>query len=158
MTRDFFPLKTAIWADDEFRALRPQQQHAYFLIGSQGPITACGVFPLPVRRLTKMAAGLTTDYLQAQVDLLAQARFMVVDWDTDELLIRSYMRHDGLLKMGDRPAKRIARDFPLIESGRISDAVLDELRRLFQESPKFPGWKGIRSESPDLADMIEKPA
>ena len=154
MPREYMPYYASTWNDPQWRDLTVAQQQAYSMIGSQGNISACGVLDVPLRRLTKLAADLTVESLQQQIDVLARRRFLVVD-DTGEILVRSYIRHDGLLKMGTRPAKQIARHWHMIDSRTISRAVVTELRRLYREDPKLPGWAGIRDEDADLFDQIE---
>lgn len=153
MSRDFAPIYTSIWNDDDFRALLPQQQHMYFLLISQHKISYCGVLDWLPSRLTRLAAGITRPYIDTHVNALADAGYLILDPETAELLVRSFIRWDGLIKM-ERPAKAIAKDWRGITSDTIRNAVLTELRRVYTDNPDHAGWIGIRKQDPDLLALI----
>lgn len=157
MARNYFALHVAIWNDDDFKRLTRNLQQTYFLIASQPKLTPCGVLDYIPRRMRGLAADLTPDELDRDVRALCATRprpYLILDDDTSELLVRSLVRYDELLKM-ERPAKSIASDWDVILSPTIKHAVALELRRRHLEEPDLKGWKGIEAANPELWSLIE---
>lgn len=152
MARDHARLKVKIWDNKDFLALRWADQHAYLMLTSSPRLTYCGVLTFVPALFEDNAPDLTPAKLRASVAALAAARFVVHDDRTQELLIRSYVRHDGVLdriNMG----KACGSAFELVASSRIREAIGDELRRLMADSPGLPGWKGLAVTSPTAHAM-----
>lgn len=95
MARSYARIMTAIWRNREFRALRSSPQRTYLLLVTQPDITAVGLLPLTVRRWADMAVDTTTADLERDLRLLESGRFIAVDRDTEELLVRSFVKWDG---------------------------------------------------------------
>lgn len=157
MARDHARIKVAIWADPEFRALGWQQQYAFFMLLSQPRVSYCGVLEYLPRRYASMAADLTVDEVEKSIGGLQEKRFVLLDQDTEELLIRSYVRHDELLKMAN-PAKAMAKDYAQVLSAGHRDAILGELQRAYVDAPQMKGWEGINDVAPGLFDQVTRTA
>jgi hypothetical protein len=125
MARSYANIFTAIWRDKEFRSLLDADQKMYFLLISQPDITAVGALPLTVGRWAACAADTTPESVRRSLDNLAGARFIGMDFETEELLVRTFVRHDG--GYGNR--KRV----PVIRraAGEVVSARLT--RMLFEE-------------------------
>lgn len=146
MARDHARIKVDIW-DGDFTALRTTEQHAYFLLASNRGLSRCGVLDYIPSRFLDLAADLTTSRFKAAVTGLRAKRFVVIDDHTQELLVRSYVRHDGVLdrlNMG----KATGTAFEAVVSDLIRHAIGDELARLMREKPDLEGWKGLAMTSP----------
>jgi hypothetical protein len=138
MARDHGRIRHAIWANDDFRALPEAAQRAYMLAVTQPDLSFAGVVPFTLRRWTRLASDSTPAALREAFRLLEQApSFVIIDEDTEELLLRSFLRNDGIL---DSPnvAKASVKAFRDIHSPMIRDAWLLELHRLAAEVPR-PG-------------------
>jgi hypothetical protein len=98
MARGHGRILTLIWEDADFLALTQEQQRLYLFLISQPNLNHAGLLPLTLRRWARKAAGLTPAELDAHLAALAAARFIVLDEDTEELLIRSFVRNDGVWK------------------------------------------------------------
>lgn len=134
MSRNYAQIFTAIWRDPDFIALSRPRQQAYFLLVTQPNISAAGVLPLTVRRWTKLSADTTTAELLADIAHLHRVGMVVVDEDTEELLVRSFVRHDnGYRNPRRQPSIRDAATD--IESPRLRRVLARELVRL-----ECPGW------------------
>lgn len=96
--RAFAQLYTRIWSDEDFRMRSAAAQRMYMLLLSQPQLTYCGTIPLTLRRWAKCAPDTTPDDIRAALDELAEHRFVVIDEDTDELLVRTFIRNDELWK------------------------------------------------------------
>lgn len=95
MAREYARIMTAIWKNAEFRALGEASQRMYLFLVTQEDISAAGVLPLRLRRWSQAATDSTPDRLAQALKVLEAGRFIAVDWDVEELLIRSFIRWDG---------------------------------------------------------------
>lgn len=146
MARDHARIKVDIW-DGDFTSLKVVEQHAYFLLASNRGLSRCGVLDYIPSRFLNLSADLTLAKFRNAVNGLRAKRFVVVDDHTQELLVRSYVRHDGVLdrlNMG----KATGTAFEAVVSVVIRNAIGDELARLMREKPGLEGWKGLSITSP----------
>lgn len=95
MARSYARIMTAIWKNAEFRALRAGAQRVYVLLVTQDNISAAGTLPLTVRRWAEMAADTSIQDINRELSELAARRFIAVDYATEEVLVRSFVRWDG---------------------------------------------------------------
>jgi hypothetical protein len=95
MARSYARLITAIWRNSEFRALDGGSQRVYMLLVTQPNISAAGTLPLTVRRWAEMATDTTVADINRALTVLAAGRFIGLDYSTEEVLVRSFVRWDG---------------------------------------------------------------
>jgi hypothetical protein len=98
MARDHGRIMCSIWEDHEFLKLDAAVQRTYFMFISEPSISNAGVVMLTLRRWANLAPDTPIEVLERHVQILAECRFVVVDWDTEELLVRSFIRNDGVAK------------------------------------------------------------
>jgi hypothetical protein len=125
------------WQDDEWRSLDRDAQHAYWLLLSQATITLAGTMPLQMTKWSKMYADGTPDGLARSLALLDERCFIVVDHDTEELLIRTLMRNDTLRNPSFKTQLGAIRHALKVESHCIRLVLADEMERgidLFTET------------------------
>lgn len=145
MARSYARIMTAIWRNREFRALPSSPQRTYLLLVTQPDITAVGLLPLTVRRWADMAADTTTADLERDLRMLESGRFIAVDRDTEELLVRSFVKWDGGYNNRNRR--------PVIEAaaGEVTSESL--FRTLGLEFARLglpiPAWHGPADAPPD---------
>ncbi|WP_157374913.1 hypothetical protein [Arthrobacter alpinus] len=91
-------------------------------------------------RLAAMSPDTTASDIHDDAMALQAARFIYVDEQTEEVLIRSFLRHDGLLK---QPKLSIAmvNAFGGIASSEIQQIITFELQRLRAE---YPTWSAFQ--------------
>lgn len=152
MARDHARIKTSIWDDPDFLALRVGEQHAYFLLVSSLGLSRCGVITYIPARYDHLASDLTTAKIRKAVEGLRDSRFAVVDERTQELLIRSYVRHDGVLDRVNM-GKATGTAFEAVVSPRIKEAIGEEMARLMKDRPDLLGWEGLAVTSPTAHAM-----
>lgn len=129
MARSHGRIFTSIWNDADFIALNPREQRLYLFLLSQPDLSQAGLLPLRVRRWAKKAADLLVDDLLDDLAALEDARFIVTDEDTEELLLRTFVRNDGVYKQ-PKVMLRMREDARLIESPNLRAAFRAELDRL----------------------------
>lgn len=89
-------LLRSIWRDKDFTGLPASAQRTYLMLISQPDISPCGVLPLLVARWATLAPDTDADSVRADLEVLAEAAFVVFDDDTLELWVRGYMKVDEL--------------------------------------------------------------
>ncbi|NRQ40866.1 hypothetical protein HII36_55040 [Nonomuraea sp. NN258] len=158
MAREEARLFTRIWRDEHFRALTANAQRQFLFLLSQDDLTYAGTLALRERRWANTAAGLTiADVRDGLAELAKPApsnpsanpsgnpstnpsanpagnppgsrSFVVIDENTEELLVRSLIRLDGVWKIPNLmlSARRAAE---LVESAQIRAVLLHELHRI----------------------------
>ena len=145
MAREFVRLLTSIWDDPEWLALTCQQQTVYVAAITSPDLSWCGVVPYIPKRLAMFSTDLTERRVAAAVADLEKPRMFVLDRTTDELLVRSYVRHDGLLKKPNI-ARAMEKALVRVHSGVIRAAVIAELGRAYAEDPGMPCWNAMSAE------------
>ena len=129
MARGHGRILTSIWEDADFLTLTQEQQRLYLFLISQPNLNHAGLLPLTLRRWSRKAAGLTPTALDVLLSDLDQARFIVVDDDTEELLIRSFVRNDGVWKQPKVMGAMVSGAME-ISSHRLQAALLSEVDRI----------------------------
>ena len=148
MARSEARLVVSIWDDPDFLALSPTAQRLFMFLISQPDLAHDGVIALRERRWSKKAAGLSVAQIEADLDELSTARFTVVDADTEELLIRSFIRRDKVYRQPN--VLRAAADhLATVSSRTIKQAVAAELLRV-QSADDIP-----EGSKPVLDGMLE---
>lgn len=152
MARDHARIYLSIWDDPDFLALPSREQHVYFVLMSNRGLSRCGVLNYIPSRFEHLAPDLTPARLKAAVKALAAARFVVVDERTQELLVRAYVRHDGVLDRVNM-GKATGTAFEGVVSTDVRHVIGAELARLMKERPDLPGWEGLAIASPTAHAM-----
>lgn len=125
MARSHARIHVSIWHNDDFRALSAESQRVYFLILSQPTLTWAGVAPYTPKRWARLAANTTATRVVKAVGELASRRFLVVDEETEEVWVRTFVRWDGVLTQPN-VMKAMLADLGAIASHTIREAFLEE--------------------------------
>lgn len=151
MARDHARMKCSMWNEHEWRALPIAAQHAYQMLAQHEKLSYCGVLTYAPSVLAELALDATEPKIKRAVKQLEAARYVITDRRTHELLVRSYVRHDGVmdrLNMGKATATALAR----VVSPNLRDAVIAELARHMVDHPDLSGWVGFQSVLPNEYD------
>lgn len=143
---------STIWDDLDWRKLDQAAQHTYWMLSSNKDISYCGMLDFVPARYLDCVAGLTEAKFKASVRLLEKRRYIVVDRKTQELLVRSFIRHDKILarrNIGNACARALGK----VHSQPIREVVLHELARLYFEDSTREGWAGFKDFDPMAFDM-----
>lgn len=162
MAREVANVQTSLWGNPEWKGLGVVEQWLYLHLMSHPTLSYAGVADWLPKRFAASSAGLTAEQVVAAAMKLQEARFVYVSEATDEILIRSFLRHDGLLKQ-PRLSVSMVNAFAAIASLDIQKIVVNELQKLSRE---FPQWKAFESdkvqvilkyEGADMADVLPMP-
>jgi hypothetical protein len=129
MARDHARVLTRIWSDRGFRGLTAHEQRAYFVVLSEQSLSYCGVAPLTIRRWAQQARDTPERALRKTLEALHDARYLVVDHATEEVLVRSYMRGDRVMRLPN-VAKAARAAYDAVQSPVLRAHVLIELHRI----------------------------
>jgi hypothetical protein len=129
MARGHGRILTSIWEDNDFLALDEREQRLYLFLISQPNLNHAGLLDLTLRRWARKSRGLTVAELEKRIGTLEEARFIVVDDDTEELLIRSFVRNDGVWRMPKVMGAMVSGALE-ISSKRLQRALLEEMDRV----------------------------
>lgn len=140
MSREYARIKVAIWTDLDFRDLTAAAQHLYFMLLTSPSLSLAGVADWRPRRIAAMCSGWTVQDVEAAASELEAARYVLVDEDTEEVLVRSFVRHDRVL-LKPNVAASMVKDAGRIASRRLLEAVAVEVARVASETPEAAGVK-----------------
>jgi hypothetical protein len=139
-------LRTDIWDDDDFLARPGREQLAYIFFISQPDISHCGVLSLRLKRWAKKLKY-TTELLDGVLTGLSETRFIVVDYDEEELLVRSYLRNDNVCK-NFKVLKAAESSLKHVASKPIREVIANEIERALHDGLFTP------STRPTLLEML----
>jgi hypothetical protein len=151
VARSYGLLKSSVWeSGSDFRTLGPLAQWAYTMLLSQPQISNLGILPYTPTRWIRLAAGLTLDAFQQALAELAAGRFVIVDEDAGEVLVRTFVKHD---KVWAQP-RLVANARTLIdsvESRPIYDYLVDRHPWLVQawDKQQIHDFETPRSTAPE---------
>lgn len=130
MSRNYATFATSIWRPgDHFGALTDNAQRVYFMLATQSDISAAGVLSLNVRRWAGRSADGSKEKVIAGLQELASQRFIAYDYDSEELLIRTFVKWDG--GYGNRKRKPvIERAVREVESPVLRKILAEELAKV----------------------------
>lgn len=135
MARDHARLFTRIWSDPAWRKLTAAQQRAYTQVLSDPSLTYCGVTSVTMKRWALQSVDTPERLLRKAFDGLAEARWLVFDWDTEEVLVRSFIRNDKVLCVPN-VAKSAYAAYQAVLSPVIRAEVLVEVHRIRKGHPE----------------------
>lgn len=138
--RDYAQVHLSIWGDDNFRDLTPAAQHLYLVLLTAPGLTYAGVDEWHPGRIAARAAGWTPDDVRDAAAELIHHLFIVVDEDTGEYLIRTFIRHDGLMKQRNLGVS-MAKARALVSSRGIRGVIVHELKALHDARPELAAFK-----------------
>lgn len=152
MARDRANINTNIWTDTHWRQLTRDQQWLYKLILTHPELSYAGVSDWRPGRLMQFSAGTSRQEIERIGAELQAERFILIDDDTEEVLIRSFLRHDGLLK-NPKITISMVNAYGAIASNNIREAFIFELKRLHDEQPELKAF-----ESEKVLALLKNPS
>jgi hypothetical protein len=145
VAREFVRLLTSIHEDPDWLGMTSQQHDVYVALMTSQDLSWCGVMPYIPKRLARFSADLTERRVIGALSELENLRMVIVDRSTEELLVRTYIRHDGLLKKPNI-ARAMEKALVRVHSGDIRAAIIQELGRVYLDDPGMPCWDALSAE------------
>lgn len=153
MARNYAKVHTNIWSDEDFKSLDRDLQHMYFVLLSQPRLGLSGLLDYFPQRLANASYSLTIDDVETAIKTLEERRYVVLDRETSELLVRTFMRNDEVFKTPN-VAIAAVREYAEVMSQKVRDALETELVRCRQMWPNEDLWKRIGQDNPALAKRV----
>lgn len=129
MARDHGRVLCRIWTDAKFLARSEPAQRLYLLLLSQPTVNNAGVQPLLIGKWARKGPTGDIEGIQKSLRELEEHDYVVTDHETEELLIRSYIRNDGGMKHR-YIMKNALGCAKAVESPVLRSVLARELRRL----------------------------
>jgi hypothetical protein len=137
-------INEGLWRKDrDFQKLPRSAQCTYCQVLSQKDLDTAGGLTLHLELMAKGCEELTTEQLLADLAILEERRFIFVDYNTDELLVRSYARLVSGNTTRNLAWKSVPKNARMIASPKLRRELAVELRRL------------RRRDATELADEID---
>lgn len=124
MTRKYAPVLLTMWRDPDFRTLSPEAQRLYVVLLSDPQRSMVGVLPYRPRAWAATCDAVTEDAVVCALGELTVRRYVVADERTDEVLIRTMVKHDP---PRGKAVTAMWRAWQRIESVPLRRAVLAEV-------------------------------
>ncbi len=153
MAREFARLLLSIRDDPGWQALTCLQQSAYCSIIASRDLSWAGVAPNLPSRFAGWSHELTVGRTRLAMDALAAARMIIVDDETDEVLVRTYIRYDGVLAKPNI-TRAMVKAFHAVHSGRLRSSIVTELAALHAQEPGLRGWSHVAQTDDELWEAI----
>lgn len=157
MAREYARVRLNMAEDPEYLDLTVDAQHLYANILLIDPsLSYCGIADWRPVRLTQRAKDLTLDRIMAAAAVLEQARFALFDPDTEEVLVRTLVRNDELLR-NPKMALSVVKAYQGAASRTLRAAVVTELHKARETQSDFSSWTSPMSKDA-LARLLDLPA
>lgn len=157
MPRTHGRIQATIWNDPDFIGLEAGPQRLYLFLLSQPDLSHAGLVPMRVNRWAKKVRHGTRDTVMADLGDLTDTRFLVLDEDTEEVLIRTFVRNDGVYKQ-PKVMLRLREDARQIESPKLRAAFRAELDRLpldeLSDEPPARGGPSTKAQVSAVVDTL----
>ena len=148
MARDHARIRVDIWAKDDWKLLTITQQLVYLALTTSPDLSYCGVLPLIPTRYVDLNTDMTERRFTSAISVLELRKYVVTDTASAELLVRSYIRHDGILKQPN-VTKAMVTALKRVHSRKITRAIEAEIVRLMLDEPDAKGWRGFADVDPE---------
>lgn len=153
MPREHANIRLDMWGDSDWRSLTRDAQWLYELLLTHPDTNRAGVSDWRPGRLAQMCTGTTAADVKRMGTELERKHFIVIDEDSEEVLVRSYVKYDGVLKQPNL-AITMAADWTGVASQRLRGVIAYEVQQLRIRKPELAGWKSEQH----LATLLSSPA
>lgn len=139
--RTFARMENTLLLNDDWVGLSTDAQSLYVTLLIHPNLSMCGVTDWFPKRLSHYSAMNVKDVIAAGRELEG-AGFVVIDEETDEVMIRSFLRHDVPLK-SPKTAVSVDKAYCAVVSRKLRKAIVHEAIRLRAENPDWSGWAKV---------------
>lgn len=139
MARDRASIRIDMWGDGDWRDLPQPAQHLYMLLLSHPKLSYAGVTEWHPGKLAAMTSGVDAGQVVASGAVLESLGFIVVEPSTDEVLVRSFIKHDGLMKQ-PKLVVSMTTAYAAVASRRIQLVIAHEVQKMRDREPDLRAW------------------
>lgn len=157
MARRYARLMVTIWKDDDYKTLGLELQGLYNALLAYPGISWCGVVDYIPKRLMQIDKTLTEDSLWQLLARLHDHSMIAIDQSTDEMLVRTFIKHDEILKQPN-VTKAMAKAIDEVHSDTLRDMIFYELGKLYIQHPDLDGFRHLNDGFGTTMMLIEESA
>ncbi|MGQ7788184.1 hypothetical protein [Nesterenkonia sp. K-15-9-6] len=152
MAREQANLRLDIWTDQDWRDLSASEQWLYMLLLSHPSLSYAGVADWRPGRLAALSGSTGRADVERIGQMLQGKKFILIDEETEEVLVRSFLKHDGVLKQ-PKLSVSMVNAFGEIASVSIRKVIIHELHKV---RDRHPDWRGIQHDR--VVALMDQPA
>lgn len=145
MARKHAQIRVDIWGIGEFRGLGVDAQLLYIRILTDPKLSFVGKLDWRPGKIQQSASDWDAERFWGAAEELAQKHYVVVDAESEEVIIRSFVRNDHVLKQ-PKVAIAATNDYLDIGSDTLRSALVWELRRMQLDFPELACWGDERMQ------------
>lgn len=150
--KDHARVNLDIWNDDSWLDLTPPAQHLYLVLWTSAGLSYCGAGEWKPGKIAQRARGWSGGDVESAGAELSRELFIIIDVDTEEFLLRSWVKHDGLWRTPNM-AVSMANARADLASRTLRGVVVHEVAKIRKAHPDSSSWKRIQ-----VANMLtQKP-
>lgn len=146
MARDRASIRIDMWADQDWRDLPGDAQRLYMQLLSHPTLSYAGVAEWRPGRLAAMASDVTEASIVKAGQMLTERLFVVIDSTTEEVLVRSFVKHDGLMKQ-PKLVVSMTNAYAAVASKSIREVIAFEVQKLHDREPLLNAWSVKQTET-----------
>lgn len=156
MARDHARLKIAIWADSDWRNLPMASQWLYQHLLSAPSLSYAGVADWRPARIAAFTLDGTGELIEKAAHPLEaeEPPLVLIDRETEEALIRTFIRHDGVLGVPN-VAIAAAKAWQGTASEVLRGVIAAEISECYHDDPDLPAFREENASWKWLVPIIE---
>ncbi|WP_378736006.1 hypothetical protein [Nocardia brasiliensis] len=156
MAREFAKLYLSINGDVDFESLTADAQMFYTRVLLAEPtLSYCGIADWRPNRLVRRASDLTLPRILTAAAELEKRRYILIDIATEEVLVRSLIRRDHLLR-NPKMAAAVTTAYYGAASPTLRAAIVTEVQRVHAEHPEYSSWSH-KDSAERLGQLLRMP-
>lgn len=158
MARDHARINLDLWGDDDWMDLSVDAQMLYMMLYTSPGLSFCGAGEWHPGRLAARARDWTIERIEVAASELSHHLFLIIDTNTGEYLIRSWIKHDGLWRTPNM-AVTVANARGDLSSRNLRGVVVFEVMKLKAANADSTSWdrpavqKMLAQKAIDAADL-----
>lgn len=158
MARDRASIRLDMWADQDWRDCPQGAQHLYMLLLSHPALSYAGVADWKPGRIAAMTEGMTAELVVQNARILRAGHFILTDDESEEVLIRSFIKHDGLMKQ-PKLTVSMTNAYAAVASRQIREVIAFEVQKLQKAEPDLNAWSVkqvetlLKAKGSDIRDL-----
>jgi hypothetical protein len=158
MARDRASIRLDMWADQDWREVSEGAQHLYMLLMSHPTLSYAGVADWKPGRIAAMTHGKSVEAVIADAHELRAKFFILTDLESEEVLVRSFIKHDGILKQ-PKLTVSMTNAYAAVASKEIREVIAFEIQKLHDRQPELNAWNVkqvetlLRAKGSDIRDL-----
>jgi hypothetical protein len=138
--KDHAQINLDIWGNEDWLDLTPSAQHLYFVLWTSPQLSYCGTGDWHLGKIAAKAHGWTTAAVDAAAVELSRELFLIIDTETEEFILRSWIKHDGLWRTPNMSVA-MANARADLASRTLRAVIVHEVAKLKKNNPDSNSWQ-----------------